>query len=94
MSFPMPANEADRLVAVRALNILDTAPDVAYDDIGELAAQGAAILLISSELPEILALSRRILVLRSGRLVGELPRETATQETLLRLMAGLPDVAG
>jgi adenylate cyclase len=39
MSFPMPANEADRLVAVRALNILDTAPDIAYDDIGELAAQ-------------------------------------------------------
>jgi len=60
--------------------------------IGELAAQGAAILLISSELPEILALSRRILVLRAGRLVGELPRETATQESLLRLMAGLQEV--
>ncbi|MGQ0640516.1 MAG: sugar ABC transporter ATP-binding protein [Gemmatimonadaceae bacterium] len=59
----------------------------------ELAAQGTGILLISSELPEILSLSDRILVLREGRLVGELPREAATQEGLLRLMAGLPAVA-
>ena len=44
MSFPAPANEAERLVAVRALNILDTAPDIAYDEIGELASQS----LISS----------------------------------------------
>jgi ABC-type sugar transport system ATPase subunit len=57
--------------------------------IRELAAQGTAILLISSELPEILSLSDRILVLRAGRLVGEVPRESATQEGLLRLMAGL-----
>ncbi len=61
--------------------------------IGELAAQGTAILLISSELPEILSLSDRILVLRSGCLVGELPRADATQETVLRLMAGLPSAA-
>src|SRR5687768_4574330 len=59
--------------------------------IGDLAAQGAAILLISSELPELLSLSRRILVLRAGRVVGELPRETATQDVLLRMMAGLGD---
>ena len=39
MTYAVPANEAERLLAVRALNILDTAPDVAYDDIGELAAQ-------------------------------------------------------
>jgi ABC-type sugar transport system ATPase subunit len=45
--------------------------------------------LISSELPELLNLSTRILVLREGRLVGELPREEATQEALLRLMAGV-----
>ncbi|HEV8148980.1 MAG TPA: sugar ABC transporter ATP-binding protein [Gemmatimonadales bacterium] len=61
--------------------------------IGELAAQGAAILLISSELPEILSLSNRILVLRAGRIVGELPRQAATQDGLLRLMAGLPSSA-
>ncbi len=39
MSFPVPANEPERLSAVRQLNILDTAPDIAYDEIGELAAQ-------------------------------------------------------
>jgi ABC-type sugar transport system ATPase subunit len=57
--------------------------------IGQLAAQGHAILLISSELPEVLSLSERILVLRAGRLVGEVPRRDATQDGLLRLMAGL-----
>jgi len=59
--------------------------------IGELANQGAAILLISSELPEILTLSQRILVLRAGRIVGEVPQAQATQDGLLRLMAGLGD---
>ena len=39
MPYSTPANEAERLVAVHSLNILDTAPDVAYDEIGELAAQ-------------------------------------------------------
>ena len=53
------------------------------------AAQGTAILVISSELPEVLRLSERILVLREGRLVGEVSRDDATQEGLLRLMAGI-----
>ncbi|GAC1516257.1 MAG: sugar ABC transporter ATP-binding protein [Gemmatimonadaceae bacterium] len=57
--------------------------------IGELAAQGTAIVLISSELSEVLALSERILVLREGRLVGEVNRAQATQALLLRMMAGL-----
>ena len=57
--------------------------------IGELAEQGAAILLISSELPELLNLSDRILVLRAGRMAGEVARADASQERLLRLMAGL-----
>lgn len=57
--------------------------------IGELAARGAAVLLISSELPEILGLADRIIVLREGRVVGEVARAQANQETLLRLMAGL-----
>jgi hypothetical protein len=39
MPYSTPANETERLGAVRALNILDTAPEIAYDDIGELAAQ-------------------------------------------------------
>lgn len=57
--------------------------------IDRMAAEGAAILLISSELPELLNLSRRILVLRGGRIVGEVPREEADQDTLLRMMAGI-----
>jgi ABC-type sugar transport system ATPase subunit len=56
-----------------------------------LAAEGVATLLISSELPEILALCDRVLVLRQGHLVGELPGATATQEDVLRL--ALPVVA-
>jgi ABC-type sugar transport system ATPase subunit len=57
--------------------------------IDRLAAEGSAVLLISSELPELINLSTRILVLRAGRVVGEVAREDATQEGLLRLMAGL-----
>ena len=57
--------------------------------IDELARQGVAIILISSELPELLNLSTRVLVMREGRLVGELSREQITQESVLRLMAGV-----
>jgi ABC-type sugar transport system ATPase subunit len=48
-------------------------------------------MLISSELPELLNLSSRILVMRQGRLVGELKREEVTQERVLRLMAGVEE---
>ena len=61
--------------------------------IHDLAAKGAAVLLISSELPEVIALSHRVLVMRSGEIVAEVPREAATQETLLRLMTGLGSAA-
>ncbi|MEO5806331.1 sugar ABC transporter ATP-binding protein [Devosia sp.] len=54
-----------------------------YDMIGELAAQGRAILLISSELPELLALCDRILVMAEGRLTADIPRAEATQETIM-----------
>ena len=39
MSLPIPANEPERLAALRALDILDSAPEIAYDEIAELAAQ-------------------------------------------------------
>jgi ABC-type sugar transport system ATPase subunit len=48
-----------------------------------LARGGMGILLISSELPEILALSDRVLVMRSGRITASLPREQATSETIM-----------
>jgi ABC-type sugar transport system ATPase subunit len=57
--------------------------------IDELAAASNAIILISSEMPEILNLSTRILVFRAGRTVGELPRAEAAQDKLMRLMAGV-----
>ena len=57
--------------------------------IDQRAAAGGAVLLISSELPELLTLASRILVLREGCLRGEMSREQATQDGLLRLMAGL-----
>ncbi len=60
--------------------------------IDALAAEGRAVLLISSDLPEVLNLSTRILVLCQGRLVGELSRDEATQEKLMRLMANVPAV--
>jgi ABC-type sugar transport system ATPase subunit len=57
--------------------------------IDRLAGEGSGVLLISSELPELIALSTRILVVRQGRMVGEVPRAAADQETLMRLMAGV-----
>jgi rhamnose transport system ATP-binding protein len=57
--------------------------------ISGLAAQGLAILLISSELPEILGMADRVLVIREGRLVGELTREAATQEAIVQAAAGV-----
>jgi ABC-type sugar transport system ATPase subunit len=57
--------------------------------IRQLAADGMATLLISSELPELLSICDRILVMRGGRLSGELAGDVATQAALLQL--ALPD---
>jgi ABC-type sugar transport system ATPase subunit len=59
----------------------------------ELACQGLALLVISSELPEIMNLSRRILVMRAGEIAGELERKDFSQANLLRLMAGVQAAA-
>jgi ribose transport system ATP-binding protein len=53
----------------------------------ELARSGAAILMVSSELPELLQVADRILVMRQGRISGELPGRHATQEEIMRLAA-------
>ena len=55
-----------------------------YDMIGALAVKGCAILLISSELPELLALCDRVLVMSEGRLTADLARGQATQETIMQ----------
>ena len=54
----------------------------------ELAAQGMAILMISSELPEVLGVSDRILVMREGRVVAELTRAEATQDRIMQAATG------
>ena len=54
-----------------------------YDMIGDLAASGRAILMISSELPELLALCDRVLVMAEGRLTADIPRAEATQEAIM-----------
>lgn len=53
-----------------------------------LAAEGKGVLLISSELPELLSLATRLIVMREGNMVGELPANP-TEETVMRLMAGV-----
>ena len=54
-----------------------------YRLMGELVSRGAAIVMISSELPEILGMSDRILVMRDGRICGEFDRADATEENIL-----------
>jgi rhamnose transport system ATP-binding protein len=55
----------------------------------DLAEQGVAILMISSELPEILGMSDRIAVMRAGTIAGILSREEATQQKILSLALGI-----
>jgi ABC-type sugar transport system ATPase subunit len=61
--------------------------------IDELAAAGHAILMISSELPEVLNLSTRVIVMRNGRLVANLDRSEATAERVLKMMTGCGETA-
>lgn len=59
-----------------------------YALMDELAAAGVAILMISSDLEEVLGMSDRVLVLHEGRLAGELPRSALTEEAIMRLATG------
>jgi rhamnose transport system ATP-binding protein len=56
--------------------------------IAELAASGLAIILISSDLPEVLAMSDRIVVLHEGRVTAQISRERATQELVMFAATG------
>ena len=55
----------------------------------ELACEGKALLVVSSELPELIGLCRRILVMRNGGLAGEVQRADFSEAALMRLMAGV-----
>ena len=60
-----------------------------YQLLDELACEGKALLVVSSELPELIGLCRRILVMREGRIAGEVGRDDFSEATLMRLMAGI-----
>jgi ABC-type sugar transport system ATPase subunit len=59
-----------------------------YRLIDDLAREGKAILLISSELEEVLSMADRIMVMREGRIAGEFTREEATQERVMTAATG------
>jgi len=59
-----------------------------YALINRLAAEGVGIIIISSELPEILGISDRVLVMKAGEMVGEFQRDDATQDGIMHLAAG------
>jgi rhamnose transport system ATP-binding protein len=56
--------------------------------LSELAGRGVAVLMISSELPEVLGMADRILVMHEGRLTGELSRAEADEERVMRAATG------
>ena len=60
--------------------------------IGELAGQGLGIIIISSELPEVLGISDRILVMHEGKIAAEFMRDEATQELILQAAIGRSSV--
>ena len=59
-----------------------------YDLMNKLAADGVAILMISSELPEVLGMSDRILVMHEGKITGQFSKEEATQEKIMICATG------
>ena len=61
--------------------------------ISELASRGVAVLAISSELPEVLTIADRVLVMREGRLAAKLTREQATEEAIIAAGTTAPVVA-
>jgi ribose transport system ATP-binding protein len=83
------AADADVIIMDEPTRGIDVGAKVEiYELMNQLTARGAAILMISSELPEVLGMSDRILVMRLGRIVAELDAAEATQERVLRAALG------
>ena len=62
-----------------------------HEFMAELAAQGLAVIMVSSEIPEIMGMSDRVIVMREGRIVAELNSEEITPETLVTHAAGITE---
>jgi ABC-type sugar transport system ATPase subunit len=60
-----------------------------YAIVRGLAASGVAVLFASSEMEEVLRLAHRVIVFHRGRIAGELPRNEATDERIMRLATGM-----
>lgn len=60
-----------------------------YDILREVTAAGKAVLMVSSELPELIGIADRILVFRNGEIAGEISKAEATEEKIIRLMTGV-----
>ncbi|MBV9392255.1 MAG: L-arabinose ABC transporter ATP-binding protein AraG, partial [Verrucomicrobia bacterium] len=62
-----------------------------YQILYQLAEQGCAVIVVSSELPEVLGISDRIIVMREGSVSGELSRSDANEERVLKLALPIED---
>jgi rhamnose transport system ATP-binding protein len=59
----------------------------------ELASQGLAVIMVSSEIPEIIGMSDRIIVMREGRQVAEIDQQQVSPEKLVRSAAGIDEAS-
>lgn len=59
-----------------------------YKNINDLAAQGIAVIIISSEMEEIIGMCDRVLVMRQGKIVGELEKAEITENNLIHFAMG------
>jgi ribose transport system ATP-binding protein len=86
------AKDCDILIFDEPTRGIDVgAKEEIYKLLNDLAARGKSIIMISSELPEVLRMSHRIVVMSEGRIVGELSAEEADQERVMHLATLRPD---
>jgi rhamnose transport system ATP-binding protein len=64
-----------------------------HDFMSELAAQGLAVIMVSSEIPEVLGMSDRVIVMREGRIAAEFTGDAMTPENLVRAAVGIEEAA-
>ena len=78
-------------VATAFLRFTDTGEEEVgpTHDLAELAAEGLAVIMVSSEIPEVLGMSDRVIVMREGRIAAELSGDELSPETLVRHAAGI-----
>ena len=75
-------------ISIRDISIvyICTAPKYEiYQIMGQLVEQGKAIIMVSSEMPELIGMSNRVMVLCSGRCTGILDKQQCSQEAIMRL---------